>query len=106
MICLNDIVLRNNDCILTTCSHLVPVCQLKKPCECVCPHPCVGSDSDSEEEESTSLLMHGDNTNDNDDDAGDHLIMSEKSSSLTGTLQPITIEINVYYACEGISFVK
>jgi hypothetical protein len=44
----------------------------------------VGIDSDSEEEEeSTSLLIHGDDTNDNDG-AGDHLIMSEKSYSLTG----------------------
>ena len=40
------------------------------------------SDSDSEEEESTSLLIHGDDKNDGD--AGDHLIMSEKSFSLTG----------------------
>ena len=44
----------------------------------------MGNDSDSEEEESTSLLMHGDDTKFNDDDAGDHLIMSEKSFSLTG----------------------
>ena len=60
------------------------MCQPKKPYECVCPCPCVESSSDSEEEESTSLLIHGDDTNDNDD-AGDHLIISEKSSSLTGT---------------------
>ena len=42
----------------------------------------MGNDFDSEEEESTSLLMHGGDTNDGD--AGDHLIMSEKSFSFTG----------------------